>query len=220
MISGKKKTQVAIIDDHVLLRNALAKLITSFENYSILFEGDNGKEIKLRIEQQIIPDIILLDVNMPDMDGYESVRWLHKNHPQIKVLALSMYSDEGTIIKMLRLGAKGYILKSVDPEELRLALDSVLKKDFYLSEFISGKIISGLHKDAGSEAVAMRVTDKEKEFLQLCCTEFTYKDIAVKMFVSHRTIDAYRDTLFEKLGVRTRIGLAMYAIKSGLVDPI
>ncbi|MDR3716231.1 MAG: response regulator transcription factor [Puia sp.] len=219
MVSGKKKIQVAIVDDHVLLRNALAKLITSFENYAILFEGDNGKDIKLKTSQQMIPDIILLDVNMPDMDGYESVRWLHKNYPQIKVLALSMYSDESTIIKMLRLGAKGYILKSIDPEELRLALDSVLKKDFYLSELISGKIISGLHKDAGSAEVALRVTDKEKEFLQLCCTELTYKDIAIKMFVGHRTIDAYRNTLFEKLNVRTRVGLAMYAIKAGLVDP-
>ena len=102
-----KKIQVAIADDHTLLRKALAKLITSFENYSVLFEADNGKEIKNKISQHIIPDVILLDVNMPEMDGYETASWLFKNHPQIKVLALSMFSDEKTIIKMLRLGRQG-----------------------------------------------------------------------------------------------------------------
>ncbi len=210
---------MAIVDDHVLLRNALAKLIASFENYGILFEGNNGQDIKARISQQIVPDIILLDVNMPGMDGYDTVRWLHKNYPQVKVLALSMFSDENTIIKMLRLGAKGYILKNIEPEELKLALDSVMAKDFYLSDFISGKIISGLHRDAGGVDNEIHLTDKEKEFLKLCCTELTYKDIANKMFVSHRTVDAYRNTLFEKLGVRTRIGLSMYAMRTGLIDP-
>lgn len=206
------------MDDHNLLRKALAKLISSFENYIVLFEGDSGREIKARIAQHIIPDIILLDVNMPDMDGYETVRWLSKNYPQVKVLALSMFSDESTIIRMLRLGAKGYILKNIEPEELKLALDSIMKKDFYLSEFISGKIISGLHKDLGNSEEEIQLTDKEKEFLRLVCSELTYKDIADKMFVSHRTVDNYRNTLFEKIKVRTRVGLVMYAIKNGLAE--
>jgi len=206
------------VDDHNLLRKALAKLISSFENYVVLFEGDSGKEIKARIAQHVIPDIILLDVNMPDMDGYETVRWLSKNYPQVKVLALSMFSDESTIIRMLRLGAKGYILKNIEPEELKLALDSIMKKDFYLSEFISGKIISGLHKDLGNSEEEIQLTDKEKEFLRLVCSELTYKDIADKMFVSHRTVDNYRNTLFEKIKVRTRVGLVMYAIKNGLAE--
>src|SRR5450755_3146205 len=99
MATASKKIQVAIVDDHNLLRKALAKLISSFENYSVLFEGDSGREIKNKISQHIVPDIILLDVNMPDMDGYETVKWLHKNYPQVKVLALSMFSDENTIIR-------------------------------------------------------------------------------------------------------------------------
>jgi len=218
MAVATKKIQVAIVDDHNLLRKALAKLISSFENYIVLFEGDSGREIKARIAQHIIPDIILLDVNMPDMDGYETVRWLSKNYPQVKVLALSMFSDESTIIRMLRLGAKGYILKNIEPEELKLALDSIMKKDFYLSEFISGKIISGLHKDLGNSEEEIQLTDKEKEFLRLVCSELTYKDIADKMFVSHRTVDNYRNTLFEKIKVRTRVGLVMYAIKNGLAE--
>ena len=204
------------MDDHNLLRKALAKLISSFENYSVLFEGDSGREIKNKIGQHIVPDIILLDVNMPDMDGYETVKWLHKNYPQIKVLALSMFSDENTIIRMLRLGAKGYILKNIEPEELKLALDSIMKKDFYLSDYISGKIISGLHKDLGNPDDQIALSEKEKEFLRLVCSELTYKDIAEKMFVSHRTVDNYRNTLFEKLKVRSRVGLVMYAIRQGL----
>jgi two-component system, NarL family, invasion response regulator UvrY len=218
MGAANKKIQVAIVDDHNLLRKALAKLISSFENYAVLFEGNSGKEIKARIALQVIPDIILLDVNMPDMDGYETVRWLNKNYPQVKVLALSMFSDETTIIRMLRLGAKGYILKNIEPEELKLALDSIMKKDFYLSDYISGKIISGLHKDLGNPDEQIILSDKEKEFLRLVCSELTYKDIADKMFISHRTVDNYRNVLFDKLKVRSRVGLVMYAIKNGLAE--
>jgi two-component system, NarL family, invasion response regulator UvrY len=218
MGSSNKKIQVAIADDHTLLRKALAKLIGSFDNYSVLFEADNGKGVKAKIAQHIIPDIVLLDVNMPGMDGYETAHWLFGNFPQIRVLALSMFSDERTIIKMLRLGAKGYILKNIDPDELKKALDSVMKKNFYLSEYISGKIISGLHKDLDKPEEQINLTDKEREFLHLICSEITYKDIALKMFVSPRTVDDYRNTLFEKLKVKSRVGLVMYAMRNGLED--
>jgi two-component system invasion response regulator UvrY len=214
-----KKIQVAIADDHTLLRNALGRLVSSFEDYSVLFEADNGKEVKRNILAHNIPDIVLLDVNMPGMDGYETVRWLYETHPQIKVLALSMSSDEKTIIKMLRLGAKGYILKNIEPEELKFALDSVMKKDFYLSEYISGKVISGLHKGEGvPDEKPIILNDKEKEFLQLICSDLSYKDISVKMGVRIRSIEDYRNAMFEKLKVKTRVSLAMYAIKHGLVE--
>jgi two-component system invasion response regulator UvrY len=218
MAATSKKIQVGIVDDHNLLRKALAKLISSFENYAVLFEGDSGKELKTKITLSVIPDIVLLDVNMPDMDGYETVRWLNKNYPQVKVLALSMFSDETTIIRMLRLGAKGYILKNIEPEELKEALDSIMKKDFYLSDYISGKIISGLHKDLGNPDEQVTLSDKEKEFLRLVCSELTYKDIADKMYISHRTVDNYRNVLFEKLKVKSRVGLVMYAIKNGIAE--
>jgi two-component system, NarL family, invasion response regulator UvrY len=214
-----KKIQVAIADDHTLLRNALGRLVSSFEDYAVLFEADNGKEVKRNILAHNIPDIILLDVNMPGMDGYETVRWLYETHPQIKVLALSMSSDEKTIIKMLRLGAKGYILKNIEPEELKSALDSVMKKDFYLSEYISGKVISGLHKGEGvRDEKPIILNDKEKEFLQLVCSDLSYKDISVKMGVRVRNIEDYRNAMFEKLKVKTRVSLVMYAIKNGLVE--
>ncbi len=213
-----KNIQVAVADDHTLLRNALARLINSFENYKVLFEASNGQEVKEKLNKHVIPDIILLDVNMPDIDGYETAKWIYKNFPQVKILALSMFSDENIIIRMLRLGAKGYIMKNAEPEELKLALDSVLHKDFYLSELISGKIISGLHKDMDRPSEPVHLTDKEKEFLKWVCTEMTYKDIAGKMFVSPRTVDDYRNSLFEKLGVKTRVGLVIFAIKHSMVE--
>jgi two-component system, NarL family, invasion response regulator UvrY len=213
-----KKTQVGVADDHNLLRNALARLINSFEGYTVIFEAGDGKEVKDKLTRHIIPDIMLLDVNMPDIDGYETAKWIYKNYPQVKILALSMFSDENTIIRMLRLGAKGYIMKNAEPEELKLALDSVLQKDFYLSEYISGKIISGLHKDMDMPAEPVVLNEKEKEFLKLICSEMTYKDIATKMFVSPRTVDDYRNSLFDKLKVRTRVGLVLYAIRHGMVE--
>lgn len=218
MSSPKKQIQVAIADDHTLLRKALAKLVNSFEEYNILFEADNGMEIKKKINEHLVPDLVLLDVNMPRMDGFETAAWLNKNYPKIKVLALSMFSDERTIIRMLRKGARGYILKNIEPEELKKALDSVMKKDFYLSEDISGKIISGLHKDIDRVEDSPSLTQREKEFLSLICSEITYKEIAAKMFVSPRTVDEYRNSLFEKLKVKSRVGLVMYAIRNGLAE--
>jgi len=219
MSKSNKKTQVAIIDDHILLRTALARLVNGFEGYTVLFEADNGKDLRAQIMQHHIPDIVLLDVNMPEMDGFETTQWLHKNYPHIKVLVLSMLSDEKTIIKMFRLGAKGYLLKNTDHEELKKALDSVMNKNVYLSEYVSDKLVSGLHKDADKEeSKPVMLNDKEKEFLRWTCTELSYKEIAEKMFLSPRTIDDYRQTLFGKLKVHSRVGLVMYTIKNGLVD--
>ena len=214
-----KKILVAIIDDHILLRTALARLVNSFEGYSVLVEANNGKDIRAKIQQHIVPDIVLLDVNMPEMDGFETTQWIHKNYPHIKVLVLSMMSDEKTIIKMFRLGAKGYLLKNTDQDELKKALDSIVDKNVYLSEYVSDKLVSGLHKDADKEdAKPVFLNEKEKEFLRWTCSELSYKEIAEKMFLSPRTIDDYRQSLFTKLKVHSRVGLVMYAIKNGMVD--
>jgi DNA-binding NarL/FixJ family response regulator len=219
MAKATKKIQVGIADDHSLLRNALANLINTFEGYSILFEADNGKYLRNKIMQHMVPDIVLLDVNMPEMDGFETTQWLHKNYPHIRVLALSMLSDEKTIIKMFRLGAKGYLLKNAEPAELREALDSLMDKNVYLSEYVSGKLVSGLQQtdlEASSREVVLN--EKEREFLRWVCSELSYKDIAAKMYISARTADDYRQSLFNKLKVHSRVGLVMYAIKHGIVE--
>ena len=218
MVKASKKIQVAITDDHVLLRNALARLVNSFEGYTVLLEADNGKDLRSKIAKNILPDIVLLDVNMPEMDGFETTQWLHKNYPQVKVLALSMLSDEKTIIKMFRLGAKGYLLKNTDPEELKKALDSIINKNVYLSEYVSDKLVSGLRSDSDKEAEPVVLNEKEREFLRWTCTELAYKDIAEKMNISARTADDYRQNLFARLRVHSRVGLVMYAIRNGIVE--
>ncbi len=218
MPKATRKILVAIADDHSLLRTALANLISSFGDYTILFEANNGKELKPLILQKGIPDIMLVDVNMPEMDGFETTKWLHAHYPQIKILVLSMLSDERTIIRMVRLGAKGYLFKNTEPEELKEALDSMMSKDIYLPDIVSGKLISGLHQNADRDEELIILNEREKEFLRLVCTEWAYKDIAAQMNLSPRTIDDYRQNLFTKLKVHSRIGMALYAIRNKIVE--
>ena len=216
------RPEVCIVDDHVLLRNGLASLMKNFTDYSVLFEADNGKDLIARIQEGMIPDIVLLDINMPVMDGFDTALWLKEHYPDIRVLALSMYDDDNAIIRMLQNGAKGYILKDSEALDLKDALDSVWNKGFYYSEMVTGKLIHAVHKaaDQGMKTIAaIALNERDIEFLKLVCTEMTYKEIAEQMLLSPRTIDGYRDALFAKLGVRTRVGLAVYAIRQGIYRP-
>lgn len=211
---------IVLADDHVLLRNGLAELVKSL-GHTVLFEANNGKELIAKLHPHSLPDIVLLDINMPEMDGYKTAQWLKANHPGIKVLALSMYDNETAIIRMLKYGARGYILKDSEPIELKKAIQSLMEKGFFYSELVSGKLIHAINnlEDEGDGLQNLTpLNERETEFLKYTCTELTYKEIADKMFVSPRTIDGYRDALFEKLHVKTRVGLVMYAIKNGLVN--
>lgn len=218
MAKTSRNIQVAIADDHSLLRSALAKLINTFDGYTVVMEADNGKDLTEKLVKNVLPDIVLLDINMPEMDGFETTQWLRKKYPHIKVLTLSMLSDEKTIIKIFRLGAKGYLLKNADPRELKEALDAVMNKNVYLSEYVSGKLLSGLHNEPDDDMKPAVLNEKEREFLRWTCSELSYKEIAEKMFLSYRTIDDYRQSLFTKLKVHSRVGLVMYAIKNKIVE--
>lgn len=211
---------IVLTDDHVLLRNGLAALVKNL-GHTVLFEADNGNDFIEKLSAGNIPDIVLMDINMPKMDGYETTGWLKKNHPKVKVLALSMYDNENAIIRMLKSGAKGYILKDSDPSELRTAIECIITKGFHYSDQVNGKIMDALNRmddEQRSVKTSMVLNEREKEFLKYSCTELTYREIADKMHLSPRTIDGYRDTLFEKLEVKTRVGLVMYAIKNGMVN--
>ncbi|MGG9964821.1 response regulator transcription factor [Ferruginibacter sp. SUN106] len=154
------------------------------------------------------------------MDGYQATEFLHYNYPQVKVLALSTMDADAAIIRMIKCGAKGYLLKDADTEELRLSFDEVLSKGYFYNETITRKVMQSVSQLADSKsnaAVFVNLTERETEFLRWCCTELAYKEIADKMSISVRTVEGYRDALCEKLELKTRIGLALYAIKNGLV---
>ncbi len=213
------KAAIALVDDHVLLRNGLAGLLKDLD-YTISFEADNGQQLMQKLSQHSLPQVVLMDINMPVMDGFATTLWLKQHYPEIKVLVLSMLDDEGSVVKMIRNGARGYVLKDCEPGELQTAIESVLHKGFYHSELVSGKLIHALSKgeDGGTkEELKLQLNGKEREFLKWICTDFSYKEIADKMDVSPRTVDGYRDALYEKLDVKSRVGLALFAIKNGIV---
>lgn len=215
-----KTITVALADDHALIRNGLAGLINTFDGYNVLLQAGNGQEFIDALKPNTLPDLVLMDINMPKKDGYETTLWLKQHHPDVKVLALSMYDNESAIIRMLKCGARGYILKDAEPADLKRALDDIIKKGFFYSDLVTGHLIHTMQKmdDSAEIRTTFNLSDREVEFLKLICTELTYKEIADKMFVSPRTVDGYRDALCDKLDVKTRVGLVIYAIKNNIVN--
>lgn len=205
-----EKILIGIVDDHTLFRNGVAGLMNEFDELEVVFEAENGQQMQNALGKHSAPDVVLMDINMPVMDGYDATAWLKKNHPQIKVLALSMFEDDKAVIRMIRNGASGYVLKESKPAELLDAIKTIYAKGVYINELVSGKLIRSLT----AEEDGLDFTKKELEFLRLCCSELTYKEIADKMFVSPRTIDNYRESLFLKLNLKSRTGLVLYAIQN------
>lgn len=213
------QNSIAIVDDHQIVSEAIAGLINALPQFNVLYEVRNGKELLQKLSnKKNIPDLILLDINMPIMNGFETAAWLQENLPEVPFVALSMNDDDESIIKMLKLGAKGYLIKDIDSDELLIALDEILKKGFYYTDLVTSKLLHNLSSDASPKGKVPQLKDKEMEFIKLACTEMTYKEIAETMFVSPKTVDGYRDDLFQKLNIKNRIGLAMYAIKQGWVE--
>jgi len=220
MASEVYKIHVALADDHKLVRSSIAKLVSSFKNCTVLFDAENGEQVQEQLKNHVIPDILLLDISMPILDGFETALWITKHYPQVKIIALTMNTDERSIVKMMRNGAKGFLSKNTEPPELLKAIETVMTKNFYLPEDISWKLVTGLQDEVNQPAEPKDLSEKEREFLSLVCTEMHYEQIAKKMFISVRTVDDYRATLYEKLKVKSRMGMAMYAIKNGLVGDI
>lgn len=211
-----KKHQIIIVDDHVLFSQALKGLIDNFEEFSIQEVLGNGKELMEWFEENTVhPAVILMDINMPIMDGVEATKWLSDHYPDVKVLALSMDDHETTIIRMLRAGAKGYLLKDIHPKILRQGINDVIEKGVYYTAEVTKTILNTYQPNSGTSAVLLK--PRELEFLKLACTDKTYKEIASDMCLSPKTIDGYREALFAKLEVRNRIGMVLYGIKEKLV---
>lgn len=218
MTHDPNNIKIILADDHQILRKSLRNMIEGFENIVVMADVSNGKELLdllHQLDSQVLPDIIILDIHMPQMDGYIAAQQIHKKWPMIKILALSMYGNEESIIKMLRCGAVGYVLKDISPWELREAILHLKSNSFYYSDQVTGRVIHMAKRAVRDEDI---ITEREYEFLQHCCTDRTYREIAQKMYVSPRTVEGYRENLFRKLQVNSRIGLAMYAVKTGIVQ--
>jgi len=208
---------LGITDDHQLFLKSLSLLISSLEDFTIVVEAMNDKDLieKLSVKK-IEPDIILLDVNMPVMDGRQTAEYLAEKFPAIKLVALSMKDDDDTIISMIRAGCCAYLLKDIHPEELNKALHEIHKKGYYNSDAANINYRRLLqHQEKQNE---LQLTDKEKQFLKLACSDATYKQIAAEMHVSERTVDGYRENLFKKLNVQSRTGMALEAIRRNIVS--
>ena len=210
------KIITAIVDDHRLFRAGIAELLSNQEDIEIIFEADNGIEMQDKLERSDrVPNVILMDVNMPQMDGYESTRWLKKHYPRIGILALSMLDEEDTITRMLQSGSGGYLLKNANPEELIEAVREIALNGSYLNNIVTAKFMKSVKR--GSISVPP-LSSKELEFLKLCCTPMSYSAIASEMNISINTLEKHRATVFRKLGLPSRPGVMLYAIKNGLVN--
>jgi DNA-binding NarL/FixJ family response regulator len=211
-------TKVALVDDHALLRSGLANVINSFNDYKVVIEADNGRQFIDMLGKNNIPEIVLLDITMPEMDGFATAQWIKNNNPEIKVIVLSMMDDDNAIIKMLQYGARGYILKDSKPDVLKTALREVTEKGFFFNELVSGKLVHIISKGEEQQKMqSVNLSDKEIQFLKWCCTEKSYKEIADVMKISTRAVETLRSNLFEKLETLSRVGLVMYAIRNAIV---
>ena len=209
---------IVIVEDHLLIAKAITNIIEGFSAYKVIYEVENGKELISKINQPgNVPEIILLDISMPLMDGYETAKWLTENYPGVLVMALTMRNEDEALIKMIKSGAKGFLHKNIHPAELELALNTLVEKGHYFPDWATGKLLNNIANDDKSAAEKINLTAKEIEFLQYAATELTYKEIGEKLYCSPRTVEGYRDALFEKLELKTRIGLVVYGIRNGII---
>ena len=207
---------IALVDDHKMFRSGIAALVNVYADINILFEANNGIELQNKITLYPDTQVILMDINMPHMNGYISTQWVKNNYPNIQILALSMYDDEQAIIKMLKAGASGYILKEAEISELHKAIIHLVEKGFYTNDLVSGNLIRSIQKDNLS-TVNVKLTEKELLFLQLCASELTYKEMAEQLDIAIRSVDNYSRSLFEKTGAKSRVGLVLWGLKNKLI---
>ncbi len=209
---------VVVVDDHTLLSQAIGAMVNSFDKFKVLYTCKNGRELteKFSASPKNIPDIVLMDINMPIMNGIETTEWIATNHPFVNVMALSVEDAEKTILQMLKAGAIGYLLKDTEKKVLEHALIEVVENGFYHTKNVTNILLKSM---TGKSQNDIQFRDKEIIFMKLACSELTYKEIADKMNLSPKTIDGYRDHLFSLLEVKNRVGLVMYAIKNRIYTP-
>lgn len=218
------KIKIGLVDDHSVLRSALSNLLSSSEDYSVILEAENGRELIAKLDNsKVLPDLILLDINMPIMDGYDTLKWLKSHHQSIKVIIFTMYDSESNVVRMIKVGADGYVLKNVSSKELFNAIKIVIKNGSYFPEWITERVISSIRGTTLGERYSVDsdgilFSEKELMVIKLVCRELTIKEIANELCLSPRTVDGYIQSIFQKLNLKSRTGLILYAIKNKIVN--
>ncbi|HEY4195743.1 MAG TPA: response regulator transcription factor [Mucilaginibacter sp.] len=216
-----KPINLAIADDHKIFRNGLKATLEDCPDFKLLIEASNGKELIGQLATRR-PDVILMDIKMPEMDGMQTTAYVHEHFKEVKVLALSMHNEDKYIVDMMKAGASGYLLKNAEPEEIIEAISTVHNKGFYFNEHLSVTLIKqlvgpGSYADPAAHQ-QVDLNEREIEVLRLVCQENSNQEIADKIFLSVRTVEGYRARLFEKTGSKNLVGLVIFAIKKGIIS--
>jgi DNA-binding NarL/FixJ family response regulator len=212
--------KVAIADDHKIFRKGVILSLRLYTNIKFVLEAENGQDLLDGLEEAQ-PEVVLMDLRMPGTDGIEATKTISKKYPSIKVLVLSMYEDERFVYHLMENGANGYLLKNSEPNEIRRAIMEVQEKGYYLNNFVNRILLKKSHarqKVVPSLNSEVTLSDKEKDVLRFICMEFTAAEIAKKMEISPRTVEAIKDRLMERFGVKNSVGLVFYAMKNQLIE--
>jgi len=215
-----EQIKVAIADDHQIFRKGVILSLRSYTNLKFVMEAENGDDLIQKIPESM-PDVILCDLKMPIKDGIDATKVITKTYPQIRVIILTMYEDERFVGHLMDCGAAGYLLKNTEPAEIRKAIMDVMRTGFYLNPFVNKVLIKknySKQKFNPSLTSEVALSEREKEVLTLVCMEFTATEIAQKMSISARTVEAIKDRLMERFGVKNSVGLVFYAMKNQLID--
>lgn len=210
--------RIALVDDQKLFRGGLKMILAEEPDIEVVFEAGNGKQFLQRLAFEPI-DVVILDVEMPEMDGIETLQHLHQHYPDIKVLMLTMHDSDRLINHLMQLGASGFLLKDEDPEVVRTAVKRVAAEGVFFRDYVSRAILKGSkqRKRRQDDLYQVKLSDRELEVLRLLCQEFTSKEVAEKLFISYRTVEGHRRSMQEKTGARNIVGLVLYAVERGIV---
>ena len=214
------KIKIAIADDYKIYRDGLKVGLSADENMEIIAEADNGEELMKLLETNS-PDVIIMDLKMPIMDGMEATKQVRKKYPSIKVLVVTMYEDDKFIIHLMENGANGYLLKNAEPDEIIKSIYTVHENGYYFNDVVNKALLKKLvlkNNLKPSFNQNIDLTEREQEVLKLICEEKTAAEIGKDIFLSPRSVEGIRQRLIEKIGVRNTAGLVMFAVKNGIVD--
>ena len=212
--------KVAIADDHKIFRKGVVLSLRPFTNLKFVQEAENGQELLEGIAMSE-PDVVLMDLRMPVKDGIETTKQLSKEKPHIRIVVLSMYEDERFVSHLMENGAQGYLLKNAEPTEIRKAIMDVYEKGFYLNNFVNRILLKKSHakqKPIPNLNSEITLNDKERDVLKYICMEYTATEIAERMDMSNRTVEAIKNRLMERFGSKNTAGLVFFAVKNNLVD--